>query len=101
MMESFDLSLLRVLFAFAIVLGLMAGLAGILKHLGAKGFVLSIGGRRGRDRRLAVVESLPLDARRRCVIVRCDDREHLLLLGGQNDIVLETNLPPAETPDAS
>lgn len=101
MMESVDLSLLRVLLAFTVVLGLMAGLAAGLKHLSSKGFVLSVGCRRGRHRRLMVVESLPLDARRRCVIVRCDDREHLLLLGGQNDIVVETNLPPANTPDAS
>jgi len=34
-----------------------------------------------RERRLKVVESLPLDPSRRLVLVACDGRERLLLLG--------------------
>ena len=45
-----------------------------------------------RGRRLAIVETLTLDARRRLVIVRRDDAEHLLLLGINQDIVVEANL---------
>jgi len=90
-----DLSWLRVLFAFVVVLGLMAGLAFALKYVNAKGFRLIKNST--RTRRLQIVETLILDTRRRCVIVRCDDREHLLLLGGQNDIVVETNLSPQDS----
>ncbi len=39
-------------------------------------------------RRLAVTESLMLDPRRRLVIVRCDGREHLLLLSPGGDRVV-------------
>lgn len=44
-------------------------------------------------RRLAVVEALPLDAKRRLVLIRRDDREHLLLLGGEADLVVESDCP--------
>jgi flagellar protein FliO/FliZ len=39
-------------------------------------------------RRLRVTESLMLDPRRRLVIVRCDGREHLLLLSPAGDRVV-------------
>ncbi|MBY0562811.1 MAG: flagellar biosynthetic protein FliO [Hyphomonadaceae bacterium] len=40
------------------------------------------------ERRMRIVESLMLDPRRRLVIVRCDAREHLLLLGPTGDLVV-------------
>ena len=43
---------------------------------------------RGADRRLKVSESLMLDPRRRLVVVRFDDREHLLLLSPSGDCVV-------------
>jgi flagellar biogenesis protein FliO len=39
-------------------------------------------------RRVEVVESRMLDARRRLVVARFAGREHLLLLGQQNDVVV-------------
>lgn len=42
-----------------------------------------------RHRRLGVVEVLSLDAKRRLVLVRRDDVEHLLLLGATADHVVE------------
>jgi flagellar protein FliO/FliZ len=95
MTDPSDISWLRVIFAFCVVLGLMAGLGGILKYINARGFRLFL--KEKRARRLQVIESLLLDTKHRCVIVRCDEHEHLLLLGEQNDIVVETNLPPAKT----
>ena len=44
-------------------------------------------------RRLAVREVLPLDPKRRLVLVRCDDRELLLLTGGAGEVSLGW-LPP-------
>ena len=38
---------------------------------------------------------MPIDNRRRLVLVRRDDREHLLLLGPQGETVVETNIPAA------
>lgn len=41
-----------------------------------------------RGGRLRVVETLPLDARRRLVLLRCDGRDALVLLGGAQDCSL-------------
>ncbi len=86
-----NISWLRIFLAFTIVFGLIAAMGFILKHIAAKG--LRMPGMAGREgKRLHIVESLALDARRRLVIVACDDGEHLLLLGPAQDIVVETNL---------
>ena len=42
----------------------------------------------GRHRRFAVQEVLPLDPKRRLVLVRCDDRDLLILTGGAGDVSL-------------
>ncbi len=94
MTDPSDISWLRVFFAFSVVLALMAGLNIALRHIGQRG--LFFRARSGEKRRLHIVESMALDAKRRVVLVRCDAREHLLLLGGQNDIVVDTNLPPSQ-----
>ncbi len=50
--------------------------------------------RPGRRKRLGAVEIAPVDAKRRLVLLRRDDREHLLLLGPQRDVVIETGIEP-------
>lgn len=47
---------------------------------------------RGRNRRLAVVDTLALDQKRQLVIVRRDNVEHLILTGGPHDVVVETGI---------
>jgi flagellar protein FliO/FliZ len=91
-----DFSWVRMLFAFSVVIALMAALGFVLKYVGTRGFALP--GKPLRARRLSIVETLPVDTRRRFVIVRCDGREHLLLLSAQGDIVVEANLPPPANP---
>jgi flagellar protein FliO/FliZ len=49
---------------------------------------------RGNGRRLAIIEVQPVDTRRRLVLVRRDNREHLLLIGGETDIVVERDIRP-------
>ncbi len=44
---------------------------------------------RGRVPRLAMIDALPVDRRRRLVLVRRDNVEHLLLIGGPSDVVVE------------
>jgi flagellar protein FliO/FliZ len=86
--ESF--SLLRTILAFAIVLGLLGLFALGLRYVAARG--LKLPGTAGGKRRLELVEALPLDARRRLVIVRCDGKEHLLLLGPNHDVIVMQNI---------
>lgn len=46
----------------------------------------------GRKHRLAVVDATAVDNRRRLVLVRRDSVEHLLLIGGHNDLVIEDGI---------
>jgi flagellar protein FliO/FliZ len=80
---------LRFALALVIVLGLIALAAKLARRVGFGQRLLAPS--RGR-RRLHVVEMIALDARRRLAIVRRDDREHLLLLGLQSDVVVETDI---------
>lgn len=43
--------------------------------------------------RIGVVEAAQVDGSRRLVLVRRDNVEHLLLLGGDGDLVIETGIP--------
>jgi flagellar protein FliO/FliZ len=47
---------------------------------------------RGRLPRLAVIDAAAVDGRRRLVLVRRDNIEHLLMIGGPTDIVVEPNI---------
>jgi len=76
------------------VVALIAVLALIgLAAWGARRFGLA-GGRAGprRDRRLAIAEVLAVDNRRRLVLVKRDAVEHLLLIGGAAEIVVERGI---------
>lgn len=46
----------------------------------------------GRKHRLAVLDATAIDSRRRLVLVRRDEVEHLILIGGHNDLVVETSI---------
>jgi flagellar protein FliO/FliZ len=50
------------------------------------------GAARGRAPRLGVVDVFTLDAQRQLVIVRRDNVEHLLMIGGPNDLVVEPQI---------
>ena len=54
--------------------------------------------KKGRERRLAVVETAQVDANRKLCLVRRDDVEHLLILGGPVDLVVETGIKGRPAP---
>ena len=54
-------------------------------------------GRRGRQARLAVVDAANVDGRRKLVLIRRDNLEHLVLIGGPSDVLIEPNIAPAGT----
>jgi len=82
---------LRFALALVTVLGLMFTLLWVVRRWGLGGLTPLTRQRR----RLGVVETLPLDARHRLVLIRRDDCEHLLLLGSGAATVIERNCPPA------
>lgn len=51
-----------------------------------------VAGGRNRKARLAVMDATAIDNYRRLVLVRRDDIEHLLLIGGSADVVVESNI---------
>ncbi|MBB4233883.1 hypothetical protein GGD57_000421 [Rhizobium esperanzae] len=59
-------------------------------------------GGRNRQPRLQVLDAAAVDARRRLVLVRRDDVEHLIMIGGPSDIVIESRILPeaAEQPES-
>jgi flagellar protein FliO/FliZ len=69
----------RAVFALALTLGLVGLCAAALRRYGPD--VLARFAAPKKDRRLTVVETLVLDPSRRLVLVSCDGRERLLLLG--------------------
>src|SRR5258708_40136635 len=54
-------------------------------------------GGRGRQARLAVIDSANVDGRRKLVLIRRDNLEHLVLIGGPSDVLIEPNIAPAGT----
>jgi flagellar protein FliO/FliZ len=80
---------LRFLFALLFVLALMGGLWLALRRLGLSG----IGAPLSTQKRLKIIEVLSLDARRRAVLLRRDDKDHLVILGPSGETVVETAIP--------
>jgi hypothetical protein len=75
--------------AFVVVLGLILGFAWAVRRFGAGRLGTSS---RGRQPRLAVVDYASVDGRRRLILVRRDNVEHLLMIGGPSDVVVEPNI---------
>jgi flagellar protein FliO/FliZ len=86
---SSDLPLaVRFAIAFVVVLVLFMGVAALLHRL--RNPSLKGSGGRGRQARLGVLDVLAIDSRRSLVIVRRDNVEHLIMIGGPNDVVVES-----------
>jgi len=88
-----SVSWVRFAFASVTVLGLMALLGWGLKLVSLRGWFVP----KGTGSRLSVLATLPLDARRKVVIVKCDQTEYHLLLGAAGDTLLAQK--PHRPPD--
>jgi len=80
----------RFFIAFLVVLALIGLTAWLVRRFGAN----RLGGSsaRGRQPRLAVIDAATVDGRRRLVLIRRDNIEHLLMIGGPTDLVIEPNI---------
>jgi flagellar biogenesis protein FliO len=81
---------LRILLAVFLVLALIGVLAWLVHVFRSKR--TRAASRRTRQPRLAVIDAAVVDGRRRLVIIRRDNVEHLLMIGGRADIVVEPNI---------
>ena len=84
--------LARISLALVAVLGMIGGGALIAKRMGFAGAASALGGKK----RLSVVETMALDARRRVAIIKCDDAEHLIMLGASGETLIARDIMGAE-----
>ncbi|MBF5095691.1 FliO/MopB family protein [Azospirillum sp. INR13] len=78
---------IRFLMALFFVVALIMVVAWVMRRVGMAGGTVR---GRARQRRLSVVEALPIDAKRRLVLIRRDDREHLILLSANGDLLIDS-----------
>jgi flagellar protein FliO/FliZ len=87
--------LLQFVITAVVVLGLVAVVFWLVRRYSAAGL-----GRIGRGRvpRLAIIDAMSVDGRRKLVLVRRDNVEHLLLIGGPSDVVVEQTIQRPRRP---
>ena len=91
-MDSF--AALRTIGGLLTVLGILAATLWAVRR-----FNLTLPGAHGHSpRRLQIVERLGLDPRRSVVLLRCDDREHLVILGPEGPLLVDNRVGPARAP---
>lgn len=82
------LALLRMLGALLLVLAMLVGGMWV-----ARRYNLRLPMRLGGDspaRRIEIVERLAIDTRRSVLLIRCDEAEHLLLIGPDHAVPIES-----------
>jgi len=100
------MDLLKVALLFIGILIAAGGILFALNWFRSGAFGVATGGR-GRQPRLAVIDAAMVDARRKLVLIRRDNVEHLIMIGGPSDVVIEPNIvraipaaPAREAPPA-
>lgn len=86
--------LVKFVVSFAFVLLLIGAAALLVRKFGGKALIPGAA-QRGRKTRLAVVDTAQVDSKRSLVIIRRDNVEHLLLIGGPTDVLVESNISGA------
>ncbi|ETS11184.1 flagellar biosynthetic protein FliO [Bartonella henselae] len=74
---------------FTITITAIAAIILFLRRLNTRRFSIN---RKKHLSRLTLCDTIAVDRTRRLILVRCDDREHLLLIGGLTDVVIESNI---------
>ncbi|GJE06278.1 MULTISPECIES: flagellar biosynthetic protein FliO [Methylobacterium] len=93
---------LQFLVIFLVILGVLTAGVLVVRRLGGGGNRAVRAGQRSRQPRLGIVDVYELDRQRQLILLRRDNVEHLLLVGGPNDVVIERNIQrgqrlPSET----
>lgn len=81
------------IFRFAAALAFIVGLIGVCAYA-AKRFGLATGGfgSAGSHKRLSITEVKVVDTKHRLVLIRRDDKEHLILMGGDQNLLIEAGI---------
>ncbi len=89
---------LRFLAVLVLVLVLIAMCAWAARRFGLGG---ALAATKGGSKRLAIVEVKVIDARRKLVLLSCDTKEHLVLLGPNQDLLIESGIAPPPIGDGT
>lgn len=81
---------IRFVFALAFVLGLIGLATVVLRRFGMLPRVTR--NKIGSGKRLAIVEIASIDAKRRLILVRRDEVEHLIVLGTGSELLVESGI---------
>ena len=84
---------IRFIGAFVFVIGLIAGFAWLLRRYGNSQKFFAVNSEQAR---LQVVETRFIDPRRKLVLIKRDNTEHLLLLADGRELVIESNIAKKE-----
>ncbi len=90
MMGDYGTRLLIAILGVVIGLACLVGVLWILR--GRRGPSPFVRGGKNRQPRLQVLDAAAVDSRRRLVLVRRDNTEHLIMIGGPSDIVIESGI---------
>jgi flagellar protein FliO/FliZ len=99
LIESFFASKSLTLAAAASIFLVAVALLSIIFHFTFRRRVRLPRNGRARLPRLGTVDAFDLDRQRQLVIIRRDNVEHLLMIGGPNDLVIESEIIRAESRD--
>lgn len=81
------------LIAFAIIFGVVALVAlAVRRATSGRSRVTNSAPPRARQPRLGIVDVFDLDRQRQLVLVRRDNVEHLVMIGGPTDVLIEANI---------
>lgn len=88
---SLGTTIMQFIFALGFVIALLAVFAYGAKRLGFIAKV-TINSDKRQAKRLNIVEIMPVDAKRRLILIRRDNKEHLVMLGTERDLLIEQNI---------
>ena len=88
---SLGTTIIQFIFALGFVIALLLAFAYGAKKLGFIARV-TVDPDGEQKKRLNIVEILPVDAKRRLILIRRDDKEHLIMLGAERDLLIEQNI---------
>jgi flagellar protein FliO/FliZ len=95
-MDGMDIGLgdyMKFVLSLVFVLALIGLVTVIARRMG---FGMPVINKSAAERRLSIVEAMNVDGKRRLLLVRRDDREHLVLLGPLEDLLLEAGIKAPE-----
>jgi len=81
----------RLIAVLTLVIGLILLVTWVLRRTGIGNGLQKSG---GKNKRLSIIEVRPVDNQRRLVLIERDSVQHLLLIGGNHDLLVESHIDP-------